>query len=201
MSDAVVRLKIILADTEPPIWRRLEVPAEFTLKDLHGVIQAAMRWTNSHLYLFNVGRETIPGPGLGEVGFGAAPRISAGRVSLTDLAAGGIKRFRYVYDMGDGWEHDIRIERVFTGDLKTEYPRFVDGGLRAPPDDSGGVPGFYDFLEAINDPKHPEHDHWYEWYGGAFDPDDIEAGCIHRDLARIAARRKRAAAKRAANPG
>lgn len=197
MIDNIVRLKIVLADTDPPIWRRVEMPVDLTLKDLHGVIQAAMRWTNSHLYQYQVGRETIPGPGMGGMGFGAAPTIGAGRISLADLAEGGIKRFRYVYDMGDGWEHDIRIEKVLAGDPSVAYPRFIDGAMRAPPDDSGGIPGFYAFLDAINDAKHPEHDHWTEWYGGTFDPDDIEADRVHRDLARLAARRKRAAVKRA----
>ncbi|MGH7005206.1 MAG: plasmid pRiA4b ORF-3 family protein [Alphaproteobacteria bacterium] len=200
MIDTIVRLKIILADTEPPIWRRVEVPADLTLKDLHALIQAVMRWTNSHLYLYQVGRETIAGPGMGGVGFGAAPAVGAGRVSLADLAEGGIKRFRYVYDMGDSWEHDIRIEKVLAGGTSVAYPRFIDGAMRAPPDDSGGIPGFYDFLDAINDAEHPEHADRIEWYGGAFDPDDIEADRIHRDLARLAARRKRGTAKRASKP-
>ena len=197
MSDAIVRLKIVLADTEPPIWRRVEVPAALTLKDLHAVIQAAMGWQDYHLYQFHVGRQTIAGPGMGGEGFGVPRAIGAGRVRLDEFAANGIKRFVYVYDMGDSWEHRLQIERLLAADPSASYPRLVDGALRCPPEDVGGIPGFYEFLEAIADPKHPDHDDRIEWYGGPFDPADMDAARIHKDLARIAARRKRAAAKRA----
>jgi len=198
MSETIARLRIVLRYTDPPIWRRVEVPAECTLADLHTVIQAAMRWTNSHLYLYEVGRQSIGGPGLGEPGVDSTRAPSARRVRVADLAENGVKRFRYVYDMGDSWEHDIRIEKVFPSESPADYPRLVDGAMRAPPDDCGGVPGFYGFLEAIGDPAHPEHVHWEEWYGGAFDAEDVEADEIQRDLARIAARRKHAARKRLA---
>jgi hypothetical protein len=79
MSDGVLRLKVVLADTEPPIWRRIEVPADLTLKELHAVIQAAMGWENAHLYQFQVGRETIAGPGMGGGGFLGPRPASAGQ--------------------------------------------------------------------------------------------------------------------------
>lgn len=197
MSDAILRLKIVLADTEPPIWRRVEVPAEMTLKELHAVIQGAMGWENAHLYQFHVGRETIAGPGLGGGGWGASPSIGAGRLRLQDLAARGIKRFSYVYDMGDSWEHSIRIERSSSADPAASYPRLVDGALHCPPEDVGGVPGFYALLDAMSDTKHPDHDDRMEWYGGRFDPEEFDIERVRKDLNRIAGRRKRAAVKRA----
>lgn len=197
MSDAVVRLKITLADTEPPIWRRVEVPYEMTLKDLHGVIQAAMGWDNAHLYQFHVGRETIAGPGMGGEGFGIPRAISAGRVRLDELATRGIKRFAYEYDMGDSWEHRIQIEKLLPADPAASYPRLVDGAMQCPPEDIGGVPGFYEFLEAITDPEHPDHEDRLDWYGGTFDPAGFDRERIDKALARIAARHQRAATKRA----
>ena len=197
MTDAIVRLKIVLANTEPPIWRRVEVSAGLTLKELHAVIQAAMGWDNAHLYQFHVGRETIAGPGTGGEGFGMPRAISAGRVRLDDLAARGVKRFAYVYDMGDSWEHRLQIERLLSADPAASYPRLIDGARRCPPEDVGGVPGFYEFLEAIADPEHPDHEDRLDWYGGMFDPADLDGDRIHKALARIAARRKRAAAKSA----
>jgi hypothetical protein len=197
MSDAIVRLKIVLADTEPPIWRRVEVPVALTLKDLHAVIQAAMGWQDYHLYQFHVGRQAIAGPGMGGEGFGVPRTIGAGRIRLDELAANGIKRFVYVYDMGDGWEHRLQIEKLLAADPAASYPRLVDGALRCPPEDVGGIPGFYEFLEAIANPGHPDHDDRIEWYGGPFDPAEMDTARINKDLARIAIRRKRAAAKRA----
>jgi hypothetical protein len=195
MTDAVVRLKITLADTEPPIWRRVEAAADMTLKDLHSVIQAAMGWDNAHLYLFRVGRETIAGPGLGGGGFGMPRAIGAGRVRLDDLAARGVKRFAYEYDMGDSWQHRLEIEKLLAADPAASYPRLIDGAMHCPPEDIGGIPGFFEFLEAMADPKHPDHEDRLDWHGGAFDPTALDRDRIDKALARIAARRKRAAAK------
>lgn len=195
MSDAVVRLKITLADSEPPIWRRVEVPAEMTLKDLHAVIQAAMGWDDAHLYQFHVGRQTIAGPGMDGEGFGIPRPIGAGRVRVEDLAERGIKRFAYVYDMGDSWEHRLQIEKLLPADPAASYPRFIDGARRCPPEDVGGIPAFYEFLDAIADPEHPDHEDRLEWYGGPFDPSELDAERIQKALARIATRRKRAKSK------
>lgn len=93
MNDIVIHLKITLQDTEPLIWRRIEVPATMTLKDLHTIIQAAMGWQNAHLFRFEAGRQTIDGPGLGGAGPFGSSNITAGRVRLDDLTARNIKRF------------------------------------------------------------------------------------------------------------
>jgi Plasmid pRiA4b ORF-3-like protein len=180
-SKQVARLRISLKYTEPEIWRLVEVPAAMTLKELHAVIQSAMGWDDAHLFEFQVGRE----------------RVSAGRVRLADLAAHGVKRFTYVYDMGDGWDHGIKIEKLLPADPATPYPRLIAGALRCPPEDVGGIPGFYAFLDAISDPRHPDHEDRIDWYGGIFDPKDIDLDRIQKDLSRIAARGKRAAAKHA----
>jgi Plasmid pRiA4b ORF-3-like protein len=195
MSDAIVRLKITLAGTEPPIWRRVEVPAAMTLKDLHDVIQTAMGWDNAHLYQFHVGRERIAGPGLGGAGFGMPSATGARRVHLDELAARGIKRFAYAYDMGDSWEHRIQIEKLLAADPAARYPRLVDGAMHCPPEDVGGVPGFYEFLDAVADPEHPDHEDRLDWYGGTFDPAAFDRARIDKAFARIAARRNRAATK------
>ena len=194
--ESIIHLRINLEDTDPEIWRLVEVPAGITLKDLHAVIQAAMGWDNAHLFEFHVGRERIAGPGMGDTGFGGKRPLGAGRVALADLVAGGIKRFAYVYDMGDGWEHLIKIQKILAADPAAACPRLVDGAGRCPPEDVGGVPGFYAFLEAITDPGHPDHVDQRDWYGDAFDPADMDRARIDKRLAAIAARRKRALAKR-----
>jgi hypothetical protein len=195
MSDAVIRLKIILEHTEPAIWRRVEVPAATTLKDLHDVIQAAMGWENAHLFLFHVGRQTVGGPGLTDLTSRDGERaVAAGRVRLSDLAERNVKRFQYVYDMGDSWEHDLRIEKVLSADPQQAYPRFIDGAGRCPPEDIGGLPGYYGFLDALEDPSNPEHEELFEWHGGPLDPDAIEEDQIHKRLTKLAARKKRKAA-------
>lgn len=195
--EQIARLHIGLKYTEPEIWRLVEVPAEITLKDLHMVIQAAMGWDNAHLFEFHVGRERIVGPGLGDTGFAGTRPPSAARVALADLAANRVKRFAYVYDMGDSWEHVIKIQKTLPADPTAGYPRLIDGAERCPPEDVGGIPGFEAFLEAINDPKHPDHADRLDWYGGPFDPADMDRTRITKRLAAIASRRKRTLAKRA----
>jgi hypothetical protein len=195
-SESIIRLRISLNDTDPAIWRLVEVPTEMTLKDLHVVIQAAMGWDNAHLYEFQVGRDRIAGPGMSDSGFGGARPLGADQVRLADLAGRGVKRFVYIYDMGDNWEHEIEIERSLPAEAATAYPRLVDAAGRCPPEDVGGVPGFYAFLEAIGDPNHPEHNDLRDWYGDTFDPNDVGVDRIRKQLGRIAARRSRAAARR-----
>ena len=173
-ADTIARLKITLCDTDPPIWRRIEVKTTTTLKALHPVIQAAMGWENEHLFQFEIGGH----------------KVSGGRASLGDLAAEGIKRFSYLYDMGDSWEHDLRIEKLSPADPSTAYPRYVDGAGRCPPEDVGGIPGFYAFLDALADPNNADHDDRLEWYGGPFHEKDIDDDRIKAQLAKIAKRKK-----------
>mgnify|MGYP001186338559 CR=1 FL=1 len=105
----------------------------------------------------------------------------------------GIRTFDYTYDMGDSWHHIVTIEAAQPGEPDTKYPRYVDGDRRAPPEDCGGTPGFETFLEAIANPKHPEHAEVVEWhhgcYGHAFDPDTIDERNIRWRMGQIAKRR------------
>ena len=193
MSD-VVRLKITLCNTEPAVWRRVEVPSAETLKDLHTVVQAAMGWDNYHPNQFQVGRQTINGPGFDDIGFSGQLNISAGGVGLGELIDTRVKRIGYLYDMGDSWEHELRIEKLLPAEPETHYPRFVDGAGACPPEDVGGLPGFCNFLEAMEDPKHPDRKELISWCGGRFDPNDLDQTSIKKRLARIDSRKKRKAA-------
>jgi hypothetical protein len=180
MKGAVARLKITLEDSEPAIWRRIEIKAATTLKMLHPIIQAAMGWEDDHLFHFKIG------------GYGT----NGGRVSLADLAESGVKRFSYICDMGDGWEHDLFIEKMLPAEPDALYPRYIDGARRCPPEDVGGIPGFYAFLNALADPNDPDHEDRLEWHGGPFDENVIDEDQIRKDLAKIARRRQR----KTANP-
>src|SRR3546814_3601136 len=105
------------------------------------------------------------------------------------------RRRRHLYDMSDSWQHTLRLEKTLAADPAASYPRLVDGAGCCPPEDCGGIPGFYDFLEAIADPQHPDHEDRLDWYGGPFDPADMGVEQINQELTRIAARRKPAKPK------
>ncbi len=102
----------------------------------------------------------------------------------------GVERFLYVYDFGDNWRHDIVIERVDEGESHIDYPVFVDGKRRGPPEDVGGVYGFMEFLEAVRDPMHSEHRDMIGWYGKPFDPFEIDELRIRMGLPGLARRRR-----------
>ena len=107
----------------------------------------------------------------------------------------------YTYDMGDDWRHTVTIQAVEAGDAKVNYPRFVTGQRRCPPEDVGGLPGFENFLDVIADPAHPEHREVLRWYGRPHNPEDMAEVATKRRIGVIARRRiaaKTAAAKRKA---
>ncbi|MFN4212096.1 MAG: plasmid pRiA4b ORF-3 family protein, partial [Devosia sp.] len=184
-SDRIARLHIQLDDVEPAIWRRVEVPLTSTLKAVHAVIQAAMLFEDYHLFQFEIGdrRYGYPDPDWGD------EMRDARYIRLSAILARGETRFTYTYDFGDDWRHSVVVEEVAAADPMVDYPRFVDGARRAPPEDVGGPPGFEEFLDAMADTKHPEHDSVMTWYGRAFEPDNVGLDAITARLAKLARRR------------
>ena len=184
-SDRIARLHIQLDDVEPAIWRRVEVPLTSTLKAVHDVIQAAMQFEDYHLFQFEIGdsRYGYPYPEWGD------EMRDARYLRLSAILARGETRFTYTYDFGDDWRHSVVVEEVVAAAPMIDYPRFIDGARRAPPEDVGGLPGFEEFLEAMADPKHPEHHSVMTWYGRLFDPTDIGMDAITARLDKLARRR------------
>jgi len=166
----VARLKVTLSDVEPQVLRRFDVPLKIRLSRLHEVIQAAMGWTNTHLYEFRAGGAGwgVPDPD----GFYEGP-LPASKTSLLDVMEDvGTKTIHYIYDFGDNWHHVIKVEKFDDAIPGAEYPRLVRAIGACPPEDIGGVPGYADFLEAIADPAHEAHAEMLEWYGCDFDVED-----------------------------
>jgi len=162
------RLKVTLLDSAPPIWRRLLVRGDTTLADLHHILQAAMGWLDSHLHIFEVGGVSYSDPSPEW----EPPMSDERRPTLAGLGLVKGSRFAYQYDMGDDWKHELVVEAV--EDAETARPRravCLAGKRACPPEDVGGIYGYQDFLEAVRDPEHEEHDEVLEWAGGEFDPE------------------------------
>jgi hypothetical protein len=173
----VYQLKITLKDSKPPIWRRVEVADDITLARLHRIIQVAMGWTDSHLHMFSVGQTDygVPYPG------GEGELRDERRYKLSQLLTAPKQKLSYEYDFGDSWSHEVLLEQLREPEPGVAYPRCVTGKRACPPEDCGGVWGYAEFLEAIADPEHPEHEELLEWVGGEFDPaafdvDEVNAG-------------------------
>jgi hypothetical protein len=190
MTETIARLHIALADTDPLIWRRVDIPADASIKMLHDVIQGAMGWLDYHLWEFEAGdqRYGVPDPDWDDGSLRAAKNTK-----LKTLIDRGIRQVLYTYDMGDSWEHIVTVEAVLAVEPGSKYPRYVEGERRAPPEDCGGIPGFEAFLEAIANPKHPEHNEMTKWYRGcygkAFNPDAIDEREAKLRIGTIAKRR------------
>lgn len=184
---SIIEIKVALEYIEPAITRVLQVPSTIRLDRLHLIVQAAMGWTNSHLYMFEAGGATwgLPDPDFG------GDDLPANKTTLAELIEDtGTRTIRYIYDFGDSWEHKLEIGNIIDpvpGDL---YPRLTDISGRCPPEDVGGFPGYEQFLEAMADPKHPEHAHLKDWYGGNFDPKIPDSDEHRFEVLRLAKRWK-----------
>ncbi len=176
-GDPILQVKIgLLGVSEPPVWRRLLVPANIRLDRLHGVIQATMGWENYHMHAFSDGSRE----------YGLADRElehrDERRATLGRLLKREGKRIRYTYDFGDGWEHEIVLEGVLAAEPGVRYPVCIAGKGACPPEDCGGVWGYEALREALADPAHEQHEEMLEWLGlqtaaefdaARFDPDEV----------------------------
>ena len=177
MTETITRVRIELEGTEPLVWRELDLPLSTTLASLHDIIQVVMRWQDYHLHEFVVGDKIYGVPDLDDV-FDERKVYKEKSIRLGTLMDRGIREFLYLYDFGDNWQHRIIIDEPRQGELGVEYPRFVDGARRAPPEDVGGLPGFEEFLDARAHPEHEQFQQMLDWYGEIFDPEDIDARWI-----------------------
>lgn len=170
----VYQLRVDLMDTKPPIWRRILVSETATLYDLHCAIQGAMGWMNGHLHGFEKGR-TWYGPKV-EDDFELMETQDENRYTVGELLTFPTDYLYYEYDFGDGWRHRVRLEKILDPMPDRQLPMCIKARGACPPEDIGGVWGYYDMLEKLNDPNDPERDEYLEWLGGEFDPDafDIE---------------------------
>lgn len=174
----IFQLKIQLLGIRPPVWRRVLVPGDMNLAELHDVIQTAMGWTDSHLHEFDVAgaRYGVPYQDWDMDGVADESRVKLFRAAWEG------DRLRYDYDFGDGWEHDVKVEKVFDPQPTTRYPCCVGGRRACPPEDVGGPWGYQTFLAAIADAGHDEQEEWVEWVGGGFDPTEFDAAAADKAL-------------------
>ncbi|HDQ72465.1 MAG TPA: plasmid pRiA4b ORF-3 family protein [Chloroflexi bacterium] len=176
----VYQIKITLADTHPPIWRRLLVTGDTPLDELHAILQLVMGWDDYHLHQFIVG-ETYYGEPHPEFDDYMEVKDES-KVVLGQIVSQEGDQFGYEYDFGDSWLHIIQVEEVLEPDPELVYPLCIGGKRAGPPEDVGGVWGYAEFLEAIKDRNHPEHAEYMEWVGGGFDPEAFDPDEINDQL-------------------
>ncbi len=174
--NQVYQFKITLQGIKPPIWRRIQVPETYTFWDLHVAIQDAMGWSDSHLHEFRI---LNPSTGL-EVDIGLPADVLDKKI-LTDWNQKIADYFTmenpsadYIYDFGDNWEHKIQLEKILPREQNVNYPVCIKGKRACPPEDCGGIGGYYNLLEIISDPENEEYEEMMEWVGGKYDPEHFD---------------------------
>ena len=183
--DDIAILRIELEDIDPLIWRRVAVRTSMNLKSVHGVIQAAMGWLDSHLWVFTTNGRKYSILLSNDADWNERIKDAA-KTKLSALLIVGVREIGYVYDMGDNWQHRIIVEKLKAAEPGALYPEFLGGERRCPPEDCGGIPGYYEFLNNIASKQSKKRKAALDWYGAPYDPDEIGEQQIVTTLNRIA---------------
>jgi hypothetical protein len=169
-GDPVLTIRVTLLDVDRPrVWRRVVVPAAYTLDRMHMVIQEAMGWTNSHLHGFRIAGHEYGITELDEIG-----RI----LEEKDFRLGELVKpgdvIEYLYDYGDSWDHEIVIEDAGEAAADAVYPACADGAGACPPEDCGGAPGFGELKEILAGPASAQREEMRAWTGSDYDPNRFD---------------------------
>ena len=186
--NIIFQFRFELVGIEPSIWRRVQVPSKYSFWDLHVAIQDSMGWLGYHLHAFRVRmphKRKIVEIGIPMDDYFDEPVLPGWEITITDYFTEPGKSSPYEYDFGDGWEHNILLEGILLKEKGARYPKCVAGERACPPEDCGGVPGYYEFVEILKNPKHPEfRDHigwlkghaknYYPYEPDQFNPEKVE---------------------------
>lgn len=181
--ERVFQFKISLLGIQPAIWRRIQVPENYTFWGLHVAIQDSMGWMDSHLHEFK-----ILNPATGsKVSIGIPDEDMIDETEMLpgwELAIGDYFSIQspkadYKYDFGDGWRQVIELEEILPRNPDLTYPTCVAGERSCPPEDCGGVWGYQNMLRILSDPNDEEHEDMLTWVGGSYDPNHFEANAVN----------------------
>ncbi len=177
MTTKIFQIQIALMGFKPKIWRRILIPSNLLMSDLHKIIQTTMGWTNSHLHQFAKNKtfySTTPDDDI----WGDMDEVDykKRKIRISELLNTEKDKINYEYDFGDGWEHTVILEKILPLDKNIKYPICLTGKMNCPPEDCGGIWGYSNMLEILKQPDHEEYESTIEWLGEDYDPEyfDIE---------------------------
>jgi hypothetical protein len=177
----IYQFKIALKEIKPKIWRRIQVPEKYSFWDLHVAIQNAMGWENYHLHKFEI---IDPKTGFKvEIGmpdeeFDDIQIVPEEKAKIAKYFLSAKDKAIYEYDFGDGWEHEIVLEKILPTVVDNQYPKCIAGERACPPEDCGGVWGYEGLLEIMANQEHEEYTDRMEWLGREFDPEAFDPGSV-----------------------
>jgi len=176
---ATYQIQVALREIKPKIWRRLLIPSNLLLPDLHRVIQTSMGWDNMHLHQFTKNNTNYSVPAQEDWG---EEIVDYRKIKVSDLLQKVKDKMIYEYDFGDGWEHEVILEKIIPSQNKIIYPHCIDGKMNCPPEDCGGIGGFENLLEILKNPKHKEYKGYIEWLGDDYNPTYFDVDLTNKDL-------------------
>lgn len=174
------QLRVTLEDVAPPVWRTLLVPSTITLTALHVVVNEAMGWADSHLHQFVLRDRRFGDLSMPDAGDDLG--LEDERKHRLDELIGKGQSIGYEYDFGDGWSHEVKVEKTVELDGRFVYPLCVGGARACPPEDCGGPGGYEHLLEVLKNSKAEDHDDLVAWVGGHFDPEGFDVNRINAAL-------------------
>ena len=179
------QIRIDLARYRPKIWRRLLVRSDLPLPGFHWTIQIAMGWENSHLHQFIKDKKFYSERLTDDWTWDDLSNVDYKGMKISDLLKKAKDKIEYEYDFGDGWIHDITLEKVLPPDETMKSPVCTDGALASPPEDCGGIWAYAGMLEILKDPGHEQYEETLEWVGDTFDPGLFDIEAVNKLLKKI----------------
>lgn len=177
----ILQLKITLKHTDPAVFRTIQVSSKINFLKLHDVIQLVMLWENSHLHEFKFNEYRIS-----QLFEESDADWSEGVIDSKEVVVGKVltkgDKLTYEYDFGDSWIHDIIVEKEFPSEPGVFYPRCIDGAMQRPPEDCGGIPGYFGIIELMKGEKNDEYEEMVEWLGEPFDPTEFDLVMVNELL-------------------
>lgn len=180
-----LRIKIVLDNVLPMVWRRVEVNDDLTFYQLHRVIQQAMGWEDCHLHEFEVARLRVGTASAGDAMFMIRDVLIPERRTRLFELLDGRRKFRYWYDFGDDWWHTITIEKRLPPESGSPVVVLMEGENACPPEDCGGPWGYADLVAALARPGRPEYANAVDWLGMAFDPAAFDLDAHRKRVASV----------------
>lgn len=188
----ILQFKIVLGGIEPAIWRSIQVSNEMNMRTFAVSLLLAMGWQNSHLHEFIIAgiHYGLTGDDYDYIDESLVPEDET-LYRLKDFSEDQLRKFKFLYDFGDGWKHDVSLEVVILKpDAVAKFPRVVDGARNCPPEDCGGISGYYDLAEKLKTPDAEDYEGLITWLGGKYDTDFFDLNVINTTLKKTVAYEK-----------
>lgn len=184
MPTQSYQIQISLLRITPKIWRRVLIPSDMPIADLHRVIQTVMGWENGHLHQFIKNGKYYSIKMDDDDLWDDETNFDYKKLKLkvSYFLKEPKDKLQYEYDFGDGWMHELVLEDILPVDPEIKYPVCIKGKNNCPPEDCGGPWGYSDLLEAAKNKRSKAYREYKEWLGYDFDPEEFDINVINELL-------------------